>query len=66
MNEEMTPGQAAFEKWNALVPASNRVFTQWAQLPDVAQEGWEEVAAMAIETHRGLNACSCRRPSVNP
>lgn len=46
----MTPGQAAYEKWNELIPPSNRINVEWADLPDSAREGWEEVGKSVIST----------------
>lgn len=51
----MTPGQAAFEKWVELVPALATIFKQWAQLPDIAQAGWEDIAQAAIDQYKQQN-----------
>lgn len=51
----MTPGQAAFELWVTLMPLPD-IYVQWAQLPAVAQHGWEHIATVAVERAR-LNAC---------
>jgi hypothetical protein len=49
----LTPGQAAFEKWNSLVPLTNRVYITWEQYPEAAKQGWEEIAQAATNQYIG-------------
>jgi len=43
----MTPGQAAFEKWNSFYEPG--VDFSWNKLPENAKAKWEEVAKAAID-----------------
>lgn len=48
MEKQMSksPGQAAFEAWVSLLTLPFP--SQWSQLSDAAQQGWEAIAQAAI------------------
>jgi hypothetical protein len=77
----ITPGQSAYETFRASVQVVaegnavqmlevahylDKVVPPWDKILPEMVLLWESIAAMAIETHRGLNACSCRRPPIDP
>jgi hypothetical protein len=46
----MTPGQAAYDKWRALLIVHP---VPWEQIPESGKAGWEEVAQAAIVQYIG-------------
>lgn len=48
----MTPGQAAYEEWNARTPAPN--FT-WDEIPAEARNTWHNIADVVIVQYRASN-----------
>ena len=50
----MTPGQAAYELWRALVKAP----LTWEQLPQPARDGWEDIAQAGIRAQKELDKAS--------
>lgn len=51
----MTAGEAAYKKWADLIIP--RAVMTWAELPDIAKKGWEEIAEVAITHHQEMHGC---------